>query len=126
VTALALWIPFRATIGRSDVLQMALLFAVIASPVLWCVGREWRRERGGKREAPVAFDAHEAAKNGERNTWAYPVLIACIGDDRAPSASELRRIARRIKHEAYPDIRLTPALSRRISCAALTALGRPV
>lgn len=42
LTALALWLPFRATIGRSDILEMALLLAVVASPVLWCIGREGR------------------------------------------------------------------------------------
>lgn len=42
LTALALWLPFRATIGSSDILEMALLFAVAASPVLWCIGRAGR------------------------------------------------------------------------------------
>lgn len=115
----AVWLPFRATIGRSDVLEMALLFALVASPVLWCVGREWRRtHRDG------LFVANVGSEHRRRNSWTYPVLVACIGEDRAPSARELRRIARRIKREAYPGARLTPSLRRRISHLALATLGR--
>jgi hypothetical protein len=53
----------------------------------------------------------------------YPVIAACLGDARRPSLAEFRRLARRIRCEVCPDGPIDPALRRRISLAALAALG---
>jgi hypothetical protein len=53
----------------------------------------------------------------------YPVIAACIGEGRGPSLSEVRRLIRRVRREAFPGKRIDAVLRRRISLAALAALG---
>ncbi|WP_395336216.1 hypothetical protein WBP06_19165 [Novosphingobium sp. BL-8H] len=54
----------------------------------------------------------------------YPVIVACMGEDRAPTLTELAHIAKRIRREVYP-IGLTDRVQkRRIVLSALVALGQ--
>jgi hypothetical protein len=54
---------------------------------------------------------------------AYPIIAACVGGARPPSLGEIRRVIRRLRREMCPDERIDAALRRRISLAALVALG---
>jgi hypothetical protein len=54
---------------------------------------------------------------------AYPAIAACVGDARRPSFGEIRRVIRRLRREMFSDDRIDAVLRRRISLAALVALG---
>jgi hypothetical protein len=54
---------------------------------------------------------------------AYPALAACIGDGRRPSFGELRCVIRRLRLEIGQGEAIDPVRRRRISLAALAALG---
>jgi hypothetical protein len=54
---------------------------------------------------------------------AYPAIAACVGDGRRPTLGELRRVIRRLRRELFLDHRIDAAVRRRISLAALIALG---
>lgn len=53
----------------------------------------------------------------------YPAIAACLGDARRPSLAEFRLLVRRIRREVCPDGPIDAVLRRRISLAALAALG---
>ena len=53
----------------------------------------------------------------------YPAIAACLGDARRPSLGEFRRVVRRLRHEICPSGGMDAAQRRRISLAALAALG---
>lgn len=54
---------------------------------------------------------------------AYPVIAACLGEARRPNLGEMRRLIRRLRRECFPGADIDAALRRRISLAALAALG---
>jgi len=54
----------------------------------------------------------------------YPVIVACIGEDRPPTLTELAHIAKRIRRELYPEASTDRAQKRRIVLSALAALGQ--
>ena len=56
---------------------------------------------------------------------AYPAIAACIGDGRRPSFGEVRRVIRRLRREIGESEPLDRARRRRISLAAIAALGWP-
>jgi hypothetical protein len=51
-------------------------------------------------------------------------MVACIGEDRAPSAAELEKVAERMRREAFRETPVDTGLKRRIVRAALAALGK--
>lgn len=59
----------------------------------------------------------------EPDAAAYPVIVACLGETRRPTRAELRRLARRIRSEAYPEGASDRRLRRSILRAALAALS---
>jgi hypothetical protein len=59
----------------------------------------------------------------ESDGAAYPVIAACLGETRRPTRAELRRLARRIRSEAYPEGASDKRLRRGILRAALAALS---
>ena len=53
----------------------------------------------------------------------YPAIAACMGEARSPSRAEIRKVAKRIRREIYPDQPLGPSLRRAITHLAMAALG---
>ncbi|MDE8654698.1 hypothetical protein [Novosphingobium album (ex Liu et al. 2023)] len=54
--------------------------------------------------------------------YLYPVIIGCIGEARAPSPDEIRRVAKRVQREIYPGQVIDAPLRRHIVRIALAAL----
>jgi hypothetical protein len=78
---------------------------------------------GAAADAPHVFAVDtskemEMAVNAEHVI--YPAIVACMNEARAPRREEIRRVAARIRSEAFPG--LAPG-NRRIYRAALAALG---
>jgi hypothetical protein len=65
----------------------------------------------------------QAQRTAPADLPAYPVIAACIGEARRPSRSEIRRLIQRVRREGFPDAAIDAAMRRRISLAALAALG---
>lgn len=113
-------LPFAATVFRAgDFCRMVIILMVPAAVVAWFAGIEWRKShrRGSTQARPVR------ALSRAQASWSYPAIVTCIGEARAPDLAQLLRVAKRIRREAYPKARLDAAARRRISRAALTALG---
>ena len=53
----------------------------------------------------------------------YPVIIACIGQGRKPTITEVIHVAKRIRREAFPKEKISSRRRRAIIMSALAALG---
>lgn len=54
---------------------------------------------------------------------AYPAIAACVSEGRGPSFGEIRRVIPRLRQEIGLQANADAATRRRISRAALVALG---
>lgn len=70
---------------------------------------------------PDICHLNEGADEG----WAYPTLIACIGEARPPSRGEFDQLSDRIWREVYPSAPSDSALRQQVSLAAMLAVGHP-
>ena len=109
----------------SEFLRRTIGLAILASVVLWATTLDRRRRPAIK---PVAKNpANSLPSNGGApgGRVIYPAIAACLGEGRAPSRAEIRKVAKRIRREAYSDRPLGTSLRRAITRAALAALGIP-
>lgn len=64
-----------------------------------------------------------AHPEGTANRRLYPVIVACIGENRPPTIAEVAHVAKRIRREAFPEVCLSSERRHEILLSALVALG---
>lgn len=91
---------------NSEFARLALLFSLVGAVPLWFAGRAWRRhhDKGYEVTKMQRTRLQEFRSVGDAVTdptrWDYPVLTACVSNDRAPTREERKQLARRLWLEA--------------------------
>jgi len=119
IIAPVLLIAFGPQIYRSEFVGLTLMFSVLICGLLWIVGDEWQRADSGVAPAKTSTDNRKS----EAIHFRYTAIAACMSECRSPSRGEIRRVAKRMRSEAYPGQRLDRTTCRRISLAAVAALN---
>ena len=84
----------------SEFLHRTLIFAAAAIGPFWIAGLIWRADRraNADRAAPV-IPRPDVVIPADLSS--YPVIAACIREDRRPSPDELKKVTRRIWREVH-------------------------
>lgn len=114
--AALLALAWAGRLPKSQVLDMALLFALVAALPLWFAGRA-----SHERDAPPL----PAPPSKAKRSLPYPAIRACICEERPPSRAEIHRVAERLWREGLAPRYGAPSFAARRALvrAAKGALG---
>lgn len=104
LTVLAL--SLAGKLPNSEFARLALLFSLVGAVPLWFAGRAWRRQQDQNFEEIKMQRARLEATRSEDQaireppSWTYPVITACLSEDRSPTRDERNQLARRLWLEA--------------------------
>jgi hypothetical protein len=118
-----------ALVGRlphDDFVRFALVFAIVAGLPLWIKSKAWYAFKNRKiptraievKWPPINNNGTRLTPNpvGPRESqWRYPLLTACIRDNRQPSRQEIHKLASRIWSESFSGGSKEQATSARFS-----------
>lgn len=128
-------LAFAGALPKSQFLEMAMAFAVVAAVPLWFAGRAWRGQR--------RLDANSLRGRKDRSRSSqpviptqsapspqlYPAITACIGQGRHPTRDEIHVVASRLWREGFaqrfgPQTEPASFAARRMLLRAATAALR--
>jgi drug/metabolite transporter superfamily protein YnfA len=109
LVALLIALALTGRLPDSEFLRRALVFAAALAGPFWVAGLIWRanqrvrtRTHPRKQDRPPQAESADFAAVGRvgQPPRRYPVIVACICEDRLPSPGELKHVASRISREA--------------------------
>lgn len=104
-----LLVLFPKSFQNSELVRTAIVFAGVAAIALLFVGRDaptpeqLGRDRSADRQKTPNLATEQTIMSTTPFRRRYPVLIACMGGARQPSAREVKSVAKRILREAFPE-----------------------
>lgn len=106
---IVLLLLFPKSFQNSELVRTAIVFAGVAAIALLFVGRDAPtpgpvgRDRSAERQKSPDSAREEKIMSSSPLRRKYPVLIACMGEAKRPSAREVKSVAKRIMREAFPE-----------------------
>ena len=106
---IVLLLLFPKYFQNSELARTAIVFAGVAAIALFFVGSDAPppktpgRDRSADRPKIPGSAREEKIMLSSPLRRRYPVLIACMGEARRPSACEVKSVAKRILREAFPE-----------------------
>ncbi|HEX7854822.1 MAG TPA: hypothetical protein VF503_14120 [Sphingobium sp.] len=109
VVVIALALIFPKGFHNSELVRTTIVFASVAAVALFFTGGDTRPPRTSPRHK--SLDEQQIARLAKKEKdmpftllrRKYPVLIACMGEARHPNVREVKSVAKRILHEAFPE-----------------------
>ena len=123
IGVIGLFAAFGESVASSEFLRRSVELATLGACILWSVGRDRKRCMTDQPVNDDSANGLSSASSMVSEHSIYPAIAACMGEARSPSRAEIRKVAKRIRREIYPDQPLGPSLRRAITHLAMAALG---